>query len=58
MEYYVDKFSINYVIKNYKKSIDSYILRWYSITCPWDRDKTSTKTSKKRSWQRKTALIK
>ena len=33
--------------KNIKKSVDGDLLWWYSINCPWDRDKTSEKLLKK-----------
>ena len=55
---FVDKFNLNFYKKNVKKTIDQYILRWYSYTCPWDKGKQVRKTSEKRGWQRKTALIK
>ena len=51
----------NNIKKKYKKSVDGYILWWYSITCPWDKGKRATQTQKKllkKCWQRKTALIK
>ena len=58
----------NNIKKKYKKSVDGYILWWYSITCPWDEDKTSEaskseratkakKVFKKKSWQTKLSLL-
>ena len=35
------------ILKKYKKSVDQYGLKWYSITCPWDKGKTSTKLLRK-----------
>ena len=44
--------------KNIKKSVDSKNQKWYSYTCPQERDKQSTKNFLKSGWQIKMALIK
>ena len=51
-------YKINSLLKKVKKSVDSFLLRWYSNTCPWDRDKTSVKTFEKSFWQDEVEMIK
>ena len=48
----------NNIKKKYKKSVDGYILWWYSITCPWDEDKTFEASKSERATKAEKSFLK
>ena len=46
------------ILKKYKKGVDQYDLKWYSITCPWDEDKQQRKKLLKKLLTKKNSFDK